>query len=358
MTRLLIIILFLAVSSGAADARKHGLRRKQVAEASGKKKAKKARKAAKPKDVALADTAWAGDRCTQEARERRAKARSEAAPKAAAKPAKASAKVAVRADDEDAMEETVIEEQVEAAAPAPVVRAPSRWTIAAGAAAGGNALGMRLARTEGGGGLGTALSAAYGVTGMVSYRVGGRIHAGVGVDGVLTGPLGEGMQYRTTEEVAGVAPFKHHQVDARGELAYRGNVELAARAGYHYAHLAIDTTAVDMPITGEAIAGYTMGLAAALPMDKWTLSAALDLMPAGVQAPTVEVTDGMLYGTTATGAWASGGLTYRWTARWLGIASYRYGRSTIAMTDNAADPNTATRVDQSHTVMAGIGLSL
>jgi hypothetical protein len=334
MTRLLLIIVFLASSTGA-EARKQNLRRK-------------------PKKTAeLAETAWASDRCTQEARERRAKAK-----KAKAKP-KAKAEVAVREEPVDEVEEETIEEDVERTAAAPVMRAPSRWQIAAGAVAGGNALGMRLARTEGGGGLGTALSAAYGVSGMVSYRVSGRIHAGVAVDGVLTGPLGEGMQYRTTEEVAGVAPFKHHQVDARGELAYRGSVELAARAGYHYGHLAIDTTAVDMPITGEAIAGYTLGLAAALPMNgKWTMSAALDLMPAGVQAPTVEVTDGMFYGTTATGAWATGGLTYRWTGRWLGIASYRYGRSTIAMTDNAADPNTATRVDQSHTIMAGLGLSL
>jgi hypothetical protein len=342
MTRLILVLLLAAGVGGAsaadAEARKHGLRRAKVI---------------KPKKTALAESAWAEDRCTQQARERRARAKARAKAKA-----KAKTQAAMREEviDEDGPEPEI--DRLVVSAPHAPVRAPGRWRIEAGAAAGGNAIGMRVARSEGGGGLGTGLSAAYGVSGAVRYRVSGGIHAGIGVDGVLSGPLGGGLQYRTTEAVVGTVPFRHHQVDARAELAYRGNIELAARAGYHYAHLDIQGNEVDMPITGEAIAGYLVGMSAALPVDRVVLSAALDVMPRGVQAPTVEVTGGMLYGTAASGAWATGGLAYRVTGRWLGTATYRYGRSTIALTDDAATPNTATRVDQSHTVMAGIGLSL
>lgn len=361
MTRLFLVVLVVIVvgpvSVDRAEAGQRTRRRNLVAEVrvdKGKSKAPRPRKAAKPARTALAKpgkarTAWAGDQCTEQSRGAR----------------RVRARVAVRAvRPEPAAEpdEIVLEERVEPAAPAvgPVAVAPAdpRWRIAAGAAAGGNSIGMRIARSEGGGGLGTAVSAAYGVSGTVSYRVAGHIHAGLGIDGVLSGPLGQGIQYRTAEQTAGAVPFEHHQVDARAELAYRGAIELAARAGYHYAHLKIEGDVVDMPIVGEAIAGYTVGLSAVLPRGRVALSAVLDVMPAGVQAPTVPVTDGMLYGIAASGAWAGAGLSYRLGDRWLGTAAYRYGRSTIALTDGATDPTTATRVDQSHTLLAGVGLSL
>ncbi|HTM20772.1 MAG TPA: hypothetical protein VL172_09700 [Kofleriaceae bacterium] len=322
MTRTTLLTLLVAagvVAGGASDAaaRKHVLRKKD-----------------RPaKVVVAAKTApWTGgERCTE--KERQAHRRS------------------------------TLAAAIETSPPAlpPPAAGGSGWgtafRVALSAGAGASVVGMRVARTEGGGGLGRSLSPAYGIAGAASVRLSRALRAGIGVDALLSGPGGQGMQYQTTEDTSGAIPFQHHQVDARGELTYDAAVILSARAGYHYAHLTIDTDPTQIPIVGEAIGGYLVGLSATLPRGRVALSVVVDAMPSGAQAPT-QLTDGMLYGTAASAAWAGAGLTYHLRGRWLATAAYRYGRTTIAMTDGATDPHTATRIDQSHTLLAGLGLAL
>lgn len=219
-------------------------------------------------------------------------------------------------------------------------------------AAGAQTFAMR--QTGAGESMAIARGPAAAVAASAHVRLAGDLWLAAGTDAELgTGDL---VYYTAAEQSAPMAT-RGLAVDAGASLAWGRTWQVAARAGYHYASLAVESDRAEPMLIGEQVAGLTVGVGGALPLGRRAaLAAAVDVMPAGAQRPA-ELPAGVLYATGMRGAWARASVAVRLPARLVGIVAYRGGVATANLTDGAATPTTATRTDQSHAVTAGLGLS-
>lgn len=216
--------------------------------------------------------------------------------------------------------------------------------------AGAETFAMR--QTGGGDALATATGKAAAVSAGARVRVASDLWLGGGADA----ELGQAdLTYSTAAEASPTMATRTTTVDAHAEVGWGSRWHVAARAGYHYGALAVTSDRTEAMLVGEHTGGLTVGVGAGVPLGRVTVSAAVDVMPTGVQAP-VELPAGMLYGTAMRAAWARTTVAIRLPAHLVGAISYRGGLASIDLTDGAATPTVATRSDQSHTVTAGLGL--
>jgi hypothetical protein len=144
-------------------------------------------------------------------------------------------------------------------------------------------------------------------------------------------------------------------VDANACVGWGHRYQVLARAGYHYASLAIESERAEAMLVGEQVGGATVGFGGAMPVGKLRLALGIDVMPAGALRPT-ELTRGVMYATSVKAAWAHGTLSYPLPAHLAVALAYRGGLTAADLTDGAPAPSTASRTDQSHTLTAGLGL--
>jgi uncharacterized protein YgiM (DUF1202 family) len=162
----------------------------------------------------------------------------------------------------------------------------------------------------------------------------------------------DGWMLVEAEGVVGWIP----DVATQPAAAYGRTWQVAARAGYHYATLAVESERAEPMLLGESTAGVTVGVGGALPIgEKLHVSATVDVMPAGVQVPA-ELPPGVLYATATQAAWARATVAYRLPAHLVAAVSYRGGMARTELTDGASIPTLADRTDQSHALTAGLGL--
>ncbi len=245
-----------------------------------------------------------------------------------------------------------------AASPAPVhtiaATAPARPGRVVGAlyaTAGAETFAMRQTSASGEA-LATATGKAAALSAGARVRLAGDLWLGGGADA----ELGDGaLTYTTAAEASAEMATRGTTLDARAELSWGARWQVAARAGYHFASRDITSERPEAMLVGEQIGGLTVGVGGGVPLGRVTISAALDVMPTGVQRPA-ELPAGMLYGTAMRAAWARTTVAVRLPAHLVGALSYRGGLASIDLTDGAATPTVATRRDQSHTVTAGLGL--
>ncbi|MCE9573436.1 MAG: SH3 domain-containing protein [Deltaproteobacteria bacterium] len=216
--------------------------------------------------------------------------------------------------------------------------------------AGAETFAMR--QTGGTDALATATGKAAAVSAGAKIRIASDLWFGGGADA----ELGQAsLTYSAADATSPSMATRTTTVDARAELGWGSRWHVAARAGYHYGAMAITSDRTEAMLVGEHIGGLTVGVGGGVPIGRVTLSAAVDVMPTGVQAPD-ELPAGMLYGTAMRAAWARTTIAIRLPAHLVGAISYRGGLASIDLTDGAATPTVATRSDQSHTVTAGLGL--
>ncbi len=184
-------------------------------------------------------------------------------------------------------------------------------------------------------------------------RVRGDLWVGAAADAELGTAT---LTYYTADEQSAPMATRAMAIDARVAAAYGRTWQVAARAGYHYATLAVESERAEPMLLGESTAGVTVGLGGALPIgEKLQVSATVDVMPAGVQVPA-ELPPGVLYATATQAAWARATVAYRLPAHLVAAVSYRGGMARTELTDGASIPTLADRTDQSHALTAGLGL--
>lgn len=248
-------------------------------------------------------------------------------------------------------------EVVDVAAPPPPARpvatgvAPGRVRATVIGSAGGQTFAMR--QTGGGDALATASGPSAALAADARMRVAADLWLGAAADAELGSAS---LIYATADERSAPMATRGLALDARAAVGWGHTWHVAARAGYHYASLAITSERAEAMLVGEQVGGVTVGVAGALPLGRrLALAAAVDVMPAGAQRPA-ELPPGLLYATSARAAWARTTLTMQLPARIVVALAYRGGVASAALTDGAETPSTATRTDQSHTVTAGLGL--
>jgi uncharacterized protein YgiM (DUF1202 family) len=247
---------------------------------------------------------------------------------------------------------TVEDELPEAA---PRARPPARTnrTRAGTLVGGAGAQAFAMLQTGGAESMAIASGPATAIAASGRYRVAGDLWLGAGADAELGTAT---LTYYTADEQSAPMASTAMAIDARAALAYGRGWQVAARAGYHYATLEVESERAEPMLLGEATAGVTVGLGGALPIgDKLSVTASLDVMPAGVQVPA-ELPPGVLYATSMRAAWARGTVAYRLPAHLVAALSYRGGMASVELTDGAPTPSTASRTDQSHALTAGLGL--
>jgi long-subunit fatty acid transport protein len=227
----------------------------------------------------------------------------------------------------------------------------------ANAAAGVDVFGMTMNNADGAGALVKAFAPSMGVNAGAAYKINPKLRAGIGMD--FTMASGGDLQYQVAEETAGGTAFTRNDIRAHAEVAWGDSWTVAARAGYLYTNLSITSDSTETLMTGEEIAGLTVGVGGTMPVGKkMGVFGSLDFMPAGVERPAERPASG-LYGDSAKAAWLNAGLMYQLPYRLAATATYRFGYGSTSFTDGAAtDPVTASRDDQYHTVMAGLGFHL
>ena len=147
-------------------------------------------------------------------------------------------------------------------------------------------------------------------------------------------------------------------IDGHAELGVGRLPYIAARGGVHYATLSVKSERDEPMLIGERIGGATAGIAGALPipLGRFWLSGAVDVMPAGAQK-LARLPAGTLRATAVKGVWAHSTLAMPLPMHLMVALSYRFGLLSADLTDDGATPKTATRTDQSHLFTAGVGLA-
>jgi long-subunit fatty acid transport protein len=230
-----------------------------------------------------------------------------------------------------------------------------KLTLMANAGVGVDIFGFTMNGTESA--LIQGASPSMGVSAGGSYKINPKLHAGIGMD--FTMASGSDLQYQTAASTTGGTAYSRSDIRAHAEVAWGDSWTVAARAGYLYSNLSITSDSVETLMTGEEIAGLTVGVGGTVPVGKKLgVAASLDFMPAGVERPSERPASG-LYGDSTKAAWLSAGLTYQLPYRLAATAMYRFGYGSTSFTDGAeTNPVTASRDDQYHTVIAGLGFHL
>ncbi len=228
--------------------------------------------------------------------------------------------------------------------------APPR--ISAGVVAGVGAQTFAMRQT----GTGEALATASGPLSMVSasarVRVAGDVWVGADTDvGMGTASL---VYHASAAEPSDPMATRDLTVDARAGVGWGHRYQVLARAGYHYASLAVESERDEAMLVGETVGGATVGLGGALPVGRMRLALGVEVMPAGAMRPS-ELPDGVMYATSVKAAWAHSTLSLPLPARLVFALAYRGGLTAAELTDGASAPSTARRTDQSHTLTAGLG---
>jgi hypothetical protein len=202
-----------------------------------------------------------------------------------------------------------------------------------------------------------ALATASGPASVVSASARVRVTGQLWVGGDTDAGMGTAsLRYASAGgEVSDPMVTRDLSVAARAAVGWGHQWQVLARAGYHYASLAIESERGESMLVGETLGGATVGVGGALPIGKVRLVLGLDLMPAGALRPS-ELPEGVMYTTSVKAAWAHSTLSYPLPARLVFALAYRGGLTTAQLTDGAAAPSTANRTDQSHTLTAGLGL--
>ncbi len=178
----------------------------------------------------------------------------------------------------------------------------------------------------------------------------------IGVAGVAERGTADLDYYAASEQSA---PMATHElvVDASAAVGWGGDSYVMARGGFHDAWFSVESDRAEPMLVGEQVAGVTVGLGGGVPLgQRLSLSADIDVMPAGVQRPS-EALPGALHATGVQGAWTHTTLAFRLPARMVAAVAYHGTYMRAALTDGAATPILATRTDQSHVVTAGLGVT-
>jgi len=184
------------------------------------------------------------------------------------------------------------------------------------------------------------------VAAAARVRVASQLWLGVaGAGGISDGEL---TYYDTTATSKPMAT-RAVALDASAELGWGRAWSVAARGGYHHGKLDVESERTEPMLVGEQIRGATVGLGGTAPIGRRVaVAAAIDVMPAGDQAPAEA---GFAAATSVRGAWARGLVTLRLPAHLVAALAYRGGAV------NAALPDGTTRSDRSHAVTAGLGVT-
>lgn len=234
----------------------------------------------------------------------------------------------------------------------PVASAPARrWNMSV--LASGGAQTFQMEQT----GEGAARAVANGPLAQLaaqgSYLLRGKLWAGAGTAAEfgtanLTFYAADASPSMSTKELA---------VDAYGVVGLGTRRYVALRAGVHYSTFSVSTDRMEAMLLGERIAGATVGLAGAMPIGRrFVASAAADVMPVGSQKLD-KLPAGTLYGTSVTSLWAHAMLSMALPSHLMAALAYRFGATSVDLTDGAMTPKTASRTDLAHVVTAGVGLS-
>lgn len=229
-------------------------------------------------------------------------------------------------------------------------RTPPRKLVATVIATGGaQTFQMKQAETRS---VGTGMIGT--VAGGAHYRVRGDLWVGV----AAAAEMGSAdLTYYAGAEASAKMPSKELVVDGSGEVRYGAGRYVAARAGVHYAKFSVETDRTEPMLIGERVGGLTVGLAGGWPLGRrFAVSGAIDVMPAGSQQMT-DLPPGTLYATAVRGGWARSTVTMQLPSHLVAAVSYRGGLVSSTLTDGAETPKSGTRTDQSHAVMAGVGMS-
>ncbi|HVK76106.1 MAG TPA: SH3 domain-containing protein [Kofleriaceae bacterium] len=222
------------------------------------------------------------------------------------------------------------------------------------AGAGFQAFAMRQINSDTGEALATASGPAAAISAGGQYRIMGDLWIGAAADAELGSAS---LVYYTANETSPTMATQGVAVDARAEVAWGPRWQLAARAGYHFGTLAVESDRAEPMLIGEQVGGLTVGVGGAMPIGRrLAVAAAVDVMPAGVQRPA-ELPAGIMYATGMQAAWARASVNLQLPRRMVGAIAYRGGVAKFELTNGAATPTTASRTDQSHTLTAGLGLA-
>jgi hypothetical protein len=234
-----------------------------------------------------------------------------------------------------------------------VTAAPERPALRANLLAAGGAQTFRMQQSGEGDPMAIATGALAAVTARAQLRVRGDLWVALATSAELG--TGELIYYAATE-TSPAMPTRKLAVDAHVEAGWGDARYVALRGGVHYATLSIDSERTEPMLVGERIGGATVGVAGAMPIWRFALSAAVDAMPVGTQQMS-ELPPGALYATSVRAAWARATLAMPLPAHLVAALSYRFGALSAQLTDGAATPKVASRTDQSHMVTAGVGVA-
>jgi SH3 domain-containing protein len=195
-----------------------------------------------------------------------------------------------------------------------------------------------------------AMAIASGPLGAVAAaaRVRAASQLWVGVAGNAGLASGDLTYYDATERSQPMAT-RDLVIDASAEVGWGRAWSIAARGGYHYATLDVESERTEPMLVGARISGATVGLGATAPLGRrFAVAAAIDVMPAGDHAPAEA---GIAAATSVRGAWARGTLTARLSAHLAAALAYRGGAVDATLPDGTA------RSDRTHAVTAGLGVT-
>lgn len=228
----------------------------------------------------------------------------------------------------------------------------SRWSGVL--LAGGGAQSFKMAQDD-------TSAIATGATAVIAARARARVLGSLWIG--VAGDMEIGTAGMTYYGAAGTQPsasMSTHEVvvDGAAEIGVGRLPYIAARGGVHYGTISVKSDRDEPMLIGERIGGATAGIAGAfrLPLGGLQLSAAVDVMPTGAQRLN-RLPAGTLHASSVKGLWAHSTLAMPLPMHLVVAVSYRFGMLSADLTDDAAMPKTASRLDQSHLFTADVGFA-